>query len=499
MKTEDAPDIIEILDDDTGAFGERPAPPPLHDAGGPRWIGPLAAAALVGLIAYGIATSASGGTPQVATPASSTTAVTRTTPPAPTTTVPEPLVPYYAAEPPREYRLQFVDIVRSAPLFQSNGYQLWAKPGSTGTSGSWFSIAFYPGRGDFAFSAYNAYRIDADDGSSVISYSGSGRLNVQHTGELGSVFVNALGWSDDELLDFVRSITVDDGVPSFPASSLTAGYEMVSSIEPWFALQGSPIEQVYYSPTADPSRGIGISVAPFPPADGGGDAADREIGFRFMFDRATAFTVDGHPAVAGELIDGDGYALASWIAGDHIVSVGGNLSVPDLIAIARTVHTVSPEEWNGMQFQATHNASEPNNGSGEYTQTTPSPVSYGTDSSGRTWTIHASIATVGTLRQVMWEWAGSGGWSSKATADPQINTVVEMRRSYVLADLPRAVAATAELHVIRPGLDPVVVPFIDADPTLDRTFAAYAFTEPGRYAAEVVGPDGTVLATWPPS
>ncbi|HSB87541.1 MAG TPA: hypothetical protein VLD86_14615, partial [Ilumatobacteraceae bacterium] len=240
MKTEDAPDIIEILDDDTGAFGERPAPPPLHDAGGPRWIGPLAAAALVGLIAYGIATSASGGTPEVATPASSTTAVTRTTQPAPTTTVPEPLVPYYAAEPPREYRLQFVDIVRSAPLFQSNGYQLWAKPGSTGSSGSWFSIAFYRGSGDFAFSAFNAYRIDADDGSSVISYSGGGRLNVQHTGELGSVFVNALGWSDDELLDFVRSITVDDGVPSFPAASLTAGYEMVSSIEPWFALQGSP-------------------------------------------------------------------------------------------------------------------------------------------------------------------------------------------------------------------------------------------------------------------
>ena len=39
--------------------------------------------------------------------------------------------------------------------------------------------------------------------------------------------------------------------------------------------------------------------------------------------------------------------------------------------------------------------------------------------------------------------------------------------------------------------------FIDIDPTSDRIFAGYAFSEPGPYTAQVVGADGTVLATWP--
>ncbi len=55
----------------------------------------------------------------------------------------------------------------------------------------------------------------------------------------------------------------------------------------------------------------------------------------------------------------------------------------------------------------------------------------------------------------------------------------------------------ADLHIIRAGLDPVVVPFKDVDPTLDRTFAAYAFSELGTYSAQVIGADGAVLASWP--
>ena len=68
----------------------------------------------------------------------------------------------------------------------------------------------------------------------------------------------------------------------------------------------------------------------------------------------------------------------------------------------------------------------------------------------------------------------------------------------MLANLPRAVAPTAQLQVTRPGVDPVVVPFIDADPELNRTFAAYAFSEATQYSAQIIGADGTVLASWPP-
>jgi NADH:ubiquinone oxidoreductase subunit 2 (subunit N) len=47
------------------------------------------------------------------------------------------------------------------------------------------------------------------------------------------------------------------------------------------------------------------------------------------------------------------------------------------------------------------------------------------------------------------------------------------------------------------SLDPVVVPFNDIDPGVDRTFAAYAFSEPAPYTAQIVGADGAVLASWP--
>ncbi|HVE18792.1 MAG TPA: hypothetical protein VNB52_06895, partial [Ilumatobacteraceae bacterium] len=79
----------------------------------------------------------------------------------------------------------------------------------------------------------------------------------------------------------------------------------------------------------------------------------------------------------------------------------------------------------------------------------------------------------------------------------KIQTAVDGGRTYVLADLPRAVAAAGQLQINRDGLDPVVVPFNDAQPTSDRTFAAYAFSEPVNYTAQILGADGAVLASWP--
>jgi hypothetical protein len=68
-----------------------------------------------------------------------------------------------------------------------------------------------------------------------------------------------------------------------------------------------------------------------------------------------------------------------------------------------------------------------------------------------------------------------------------------------LAELPRAIAPSAHLLVLRDGLDPVSVPFTDTDPSFDRTFAAFAFSEASNYTAQIIGPDGAVLAAWPSS
>jgi len=102
-----------------------------------------------------------------------------------------------------------------------------------------------------------------------------------------------------------------------------------------------------------------------------------------------------------------------------------------------------------------------------------------------------------TQQVIDWQWANGSGYSERAQDTPQIHSVVEGGRTYVLADLPRAIATTAQLEVDRSGLDPVVVPFNDVSADLDRTLAAFAFSEAARFTARIVAADGTVLATWP--
>ena len=221
---------------------------------------------------------------------------------------------------------------------------------------------------------------------------------------------------------------------------------------------------------------------------------DRQIAPQYFFDHATTFDADGHLAVAGTVIGQGDFALASWIANDHIVTVSGLVPVPLLIEIARTVHQVSAEEWAGMQLQASRHSAD--NDFVNYSQSPPAPVSFGIDAASEAWKI--DVSTVGSPNQQLlnWQW-DPGGFGSIADDAAKITTVVDGRRTYVVADLPRAVAVAGQLQINRDGLDPVVVPFNDAQPTSDRTFAAYAFSEPVNYTAQILGADGAVLASWP--
>ncbi|MGZ4740165.1 MAG: hypothetical protein ACXVLM_13235 [Ilumatobacteraceae bacterium] len=498
-------EIIEIFDDDTDGFGDRAPSQTTSDAGGPRWIGPVAALALAAIIGYGVVTSdSSGGAPKVASAPSTTTAhVPLTTLPAPTTTVstvpPGPPVPYYAAAPPREYKIQTADMqVENRDYGGRGGYQLWATQGATATSQTWFSIN--SGSGFFDLNAWNAYRLQTDRGVVAIAHTPYGQTTAQFAAGSNSVLLTAFGWTDDALARLAESITIDDstGTTLFADPALVDGYQMISAVDPWAAVVGQAPEQVFYATTADPFGGFSISVSPVDTEGGGDFTLDRPTALQFLLDNPTPFTVDGQSAVAGGLVTTPDYALATWTAGDHIVTVAGKMAVQQLIDIAQTVHQVSTAEWHGMQFQAIHNATENTSHNSSAPDNPPIalvPVSFGTDAQGSSWTIRAAPVTYGDVQQIVWDWSSN---SVTTTADDtvQINTFVDKDRTYVVADLPRSIAAPAELHVTRAGLDPVVVSFNDIDPKLDRTLAAYAFSEPGPYTAQVVGANGTVLASW---
>ena len=497
LQGEAFPEMIEILDDDIDPFSDRATNTTVVDVGGRRWVGPAAAAALIAVFTYGVVTSASSTEIPKAAPVSSKPFVPRTTQPVPTpTTVAAPLVPYYAADPPREFTVQsanYFDRKRN-PTRTTGHYQLWATRDASGTSGSWFSIYSAQVGGD-SLLALDAYRVQSGDQAMAISRTSTGQSVVQFfVNRSVSITLTAFGWSDPDLVRLAQSVIADDGDVSLADPTLIDGYAQISSVQPWVAVQGTPAEQIFYASSTRPDTGIGVSVAPRPPTNAGGATLDRQIALRFLLDNETQFDVDGHLAVAGVTTDQVHLSIASWIAGDHIVTVSAAMPVPDLISIARTVHEVSSEDWNGMQFQAARYNSD--NNFGKYQETKPLPVSFGTDAAGQPWAIRASIATFPKHREVNWH-LDDNTVGSGIDGAPKISTVVDNRRTYVVADLPRAVASTANLQVTLDGLDPVTVPFSNADPNLDHAFAAYVFSEPVFYTAQIVGPDGAVLATWP--
>jgi len=494
MKPDDTTAVIEIIDDDTNPFGDRAQSHTADDTGGPRWVGPVAAAALFAIVGFGVVTSASNGAPKTA-PAPTTTTVAPTTTLAtssvPPSTVPAaPRIGYYAASPPDNFTIQFADAGEVGRAFFPGIYELWATPDSSATSGSWFSIE----TGPLAPYSVDAYRVQAGDLSIALSHTPTGlSLATFAATEAGSVTITALGLSDDDLLRLAQSVRIGRATMSITDGELIDGYQMISSLAPARVIIGTPVETVVYQSTDDPSRSVELDIAPRNAPNLGGSDVGRQTAARFVLDQPTAFDADGHPALAGSIVGRNDGALATWIDGDHIVTLSGSMTVAELIDLAGTVHEVSANAWFDMQSHTTGSGLP---GLRLVQQAQPLHVAFGADGTGQSWVIDATLLFP-TQHQIQWQWANGSGFSAPAQATAQINSVVEGDRTYVLAELPRAVAATAQLEIDRAGLDPVLVPFNDVSADLDRTLAAYAFSEPAQFTARIVGPDGTVLASWP--
>ncbi len=399
---------------------------------------------------------------------------------------------YYAADPPREYTVGYAERQQFGNDYGLLSYELWATPNASATTGSWFSVT--TSQGASTVYATDSYRLQAGDLSIALSHTAGGHAVAQFTtaSHVG-VTIASLGRSDDDLVRLATSLQANQYGFAFTDNWFASDHQLISSVQPWLVVRGLPIEQIAYATSQDLNGAIVITIAQPPPLGTGSGADDRQVALRFLLDRTTPFTVDGHAAVAGTVIGEGGYSIATWLDGDNIVTVGATLPVSQLITIARTVHQVPASEWAGMQFQADKNHA----GRRAPEATSALPVSFGTDAAGQAWTIDVVSATERDRRQLIWSWDAQGGGETTPLDTAQINTVVNDKRTYVLADLPRAVAQTAELHVLRDGLDPMVIRFNDPDPTLDRTFAAFAFTEAGHYTAQIVGLDGTVYASWP--
>ncbi len=465
VKDETAPEIIEIIDDDTDAFGDRARSHTSNDVGGPRWVGPVAAAALVGLIGYGVATSSPTTATRRPATVTSTTVATKATMPTPSTSiVPAPTLAYYAADPPRGFSVQYANLqpLDHAP-FTGYGYELWATPDSSAIAGKWFSIVTY--RGASTLAAADAYRVQAGRLSVAIAHNGGQSVTQFTADERLGVTITSFGWSDDDLVRLATSVLADERSIGFADAWFKADHDLISTVQPWLAVQSVPAEQVAYESPSDPGGNVVITVGRRLRPDEGGTTETRQIALRFLLDRGTPFTVDGHPAVAGAVVSQAGRALATWIADDHVFTVSATMAVSQLIGIARTVHEVSANEWDGMKFQAVNaQISTPRDDKSPVRQIW-SDTGPGTRGSK----ISVATALSGGQKQILWSW-GKNGMTTRPDDTPQVHTVVDNNRTYVLADLPRSIASAGVLQITGDGLD-VTIPFVDIDPSSDRTFA----------------------------
>ena len=140
-------------------------------------------------------------------------------------------------------------------------------------------------------------------------------------------------------------------------------------------------------------------------------------------DRNIPFDAGRRSGVAGFIVGERDDAMATWIDDDNVITVTAT-SLPELIAIAGTVHQVSPSDWEGMKFQAQMNAGE-----GPRIVPSPeSPVASGTDASSQPWSVQVSMSHVGLQQQINWRWNESGFVSVAADA-ARINTVVDSDRT----------------------------------------------------------------------
>lgn len=491
-------EVIELLDDDTDAFGDR-ASMAASDSGGRRWAAPLAGLALAGAIAYVVVSSVSSSDGPGATVAPSTTAASTspTTIPRVARAVPSPSVPYVAATPPLGYELMSADESTAPTSFDGDyGYQLWVSSGYSAPVEAWFSIRSWGG-GGVVFSAQDAYRVEVGGRSIAIGHRPTGVTTADFSidNKLG-VTLTSSGLSDGNLVRVASSI-VDDGTHAVLSSpALLDGFRRVSTVPALLAIQGSPTVHAYYAISDDPRDNFSINVAP---VDLAGDASGitpeaRTVAMKYGLSRSTTFEVDGHDAVAGVLADQPELALASWRDGDSIITVTSMMPVSRLVVIARSVHTVSATDWQVMKRQGSANLAAANR-TYPFQEQTSEPVSFGTDANGTRWTVRVANATFGDTPQLAWHWSGSN-----ATTDPsntaQIHTFLDQDQTFVVADVPRVATPTATLRITLAGREPIDVPFQDLGPEYDHTVAAYAFSEAGPYTAETLSADGRVLARW---
>lgn len=497
MKSGPTPEIIEIIevldDDDVFSAPQRSAPHQPPDPGR-RWVGPSAAAVLLAVIGYGVISSAiSNGS---ATPPHPATTVPRTTTAnggATTSTTPTVNLispQFYVADPvPAGFSMHFAETLgmggNPADFTDSTTAQLWATAGATANSGSWFVVS----RGTHHSTGRNAYRTLVGFSNVVVEHDPvSGQSRVAFTKDGNSLEITAFGWADRQLLRLVDSVHISDSEIQFHDGFFATDHKQLLSADPPTALYGLPVAWVGYT-TAVPAslaQSFTITVAGFSPAH-------RDIAIRFAMVDSIPFSIGSFPGVIGASAADPRLTILQFRDGDRLITLRGNVDPATLVSIAYTVHA-APEA-------AVMEAVQPDQPFAPILRGQQHAV--GSGSLDGPWAVQVSANPDDATESFVW-WIGQPSATgtpaetrlSVPGPGPSIETLVAHDRTYVLAKVPRSMAG-ATLHVNPTGLPSTTQDLLDVDGALGSEFAAFAFSEPVPYTAQIIDANGQTVASWP--
>jgi hypothetical protein len=496
VKTESSVEIIEIIDEENDAFGQRAPARPVND-GGRHWVAPVTAAAMLSVIGYGVISSAISSRDATPSTPSTTPHTTATRSPivpvSPAVTLVSPV--YYVADPaPAGFTMHFAETLgmggNTAELTDGGTVELWATPDATSTTGSWFAVS----RGTHHTTGRNAYRTVVGSTEVVVEHDPpSGQSRLSFTKDGNAMEVTAFGWADRQLLRLVDSTYVAESTIRYHDPFFTTDHQLQLRTDPATAVYGLPVAWVGYT-TAIPAglaESFTITVA-------GYSSVDREVTTRFALRDVTSFTVGGLPAIVGHTAVDPRSSIVQFRDGERLITLRGTVDAPRLAAIAATVHP-SPNADVAQLLDNSEPAPSFFANSGP-----PRTIASGMLADGWPWTIQVSARDLddpaGGYLWGIGQPGDSTGASetrvSQAAAAPSIETIVEHGRTYVLAKVPRTMAG-AELHVSPTGLSSTTSPMVDLDAGFGDLFTAYVFLEPVPFTAEIVDGSGTTVSSWP--
>jgi hypothetical protein len=477
VNIESPPELVEMIDDDWDVFGDHSFNRSSQKSEGARWVGPVAAIALLAIVGYGIATSA----------------ITSTRAPAPT--IPGLIkTQYYVADPPSGFEMYLAEGrdeggAAARDLSDGGPAQLWATVGASATTGSWFVVS----RGSHHATGENSYRTIVDGIEVVFEHDPpTGQARLAFTKDGHALEITALGWIDRQLLRLVRSVSVDDSEIRFSDRFFATDHRHILDSDPMAAMFGLPVARVGYT------TGLPATLAQsFTITVGGDNIGDRSKVLKFALSSTTSFAVGDLAAIVGQSVADPTVSLAQWQDGERLITLQGNVGPKQLEAIAATVHKSSK---GAVRKQLDANAA-PNAAA---LQAPPKTIASGMLGDGRPWTIQVSTRNPSNASGGYLWWIGQPGDSAQPTESrislptgrPTIETIVERGRTYVLAKVPLSMTG-AQLHVSPNGLPSTVSPLLPIDPSLADNFTATVFFDPVPFTARIVDSGGATIASWP--